>query len=89
MMTVALLCAVFQTFTIPSPWVATEVRNLQDRATVAITRPMKSGEVVTVPVGCAAIDTPATPVLRWGTPGDSIPIPNRFCQYGDSCLLVH
>ena len=40
-MTVTLLCAVFATFSIPSPWVATEIKNLADRATVTITRQIK------------------------------------------------
>ena len=99
-MTVTLLCAVFATFSIPSPWVATEIKNLADRATVTITRQIKSGEAVSVPNGCVSPETPPVakrdPFLNPGgmggcsTPGITItPMPGHWPpRYEDGTCIM-
>lgn len=69
MITVTLLCALFTSFTIPEPWRATEVKNLEDRTTVTITRSITAGEAVTVPKGCLSPEaTREWGVSSWTTP---------------------
>jgi hypothetical protein len=68
MLTVTLLCAVFASFTIPPEWAASEMKNLEDRATVRISRQYNPAEKVTVPDGCYLVDEKTGLVLERPAP---------------------